>query len=101
MKDTHSAVRLEEEEFIAVTKDLFDLSLSDNRNNELDEFPPRTKWSVMRRFNLQNSPLRGGFCFSITLPRIWLGCAMAYYKARIEVWCDWNPAERGALQISF
>ena len=47
----------------------------------------------MRRFNLQNSPLRGGFCFSITLPRIWLGCAMAYYKARIEVWCDWNPAE--------
>ena len=35
MKDTHSAVRLEEEEFIAVAKDLFDLSLSDNRNNEL------------------------------------------------------------------
>ena len=26
MKDTHSAVRLEEEEFIAATKDLFDLS---------------------------------------------------------------------------
>ena len=21
------------------------------------------------------------------------GCAMAYYKVRIEVWCDWNPAE--------
>jgi len=21
------------------------------------------------------------------------GSAMAYYKVRIEVWCDWNPAE--------
>src|SRR5216683_157972 len=21
------------------------------------------------------------------------GGAMAYYKVRIEVWCDWNPAE--------
>ena len=41
----------------------------------------------------QNSPLRGCFCFLITLPRIWPGCAMAYYKVRIEVWCDWNPAE--------
>jgi len=23
----------------------------------------------------------------------WGGGAMAYYKVRIEVWCDWNPAE--------
>jgi hypothetical protein len=23
----------------------------------------------------------------------WGGGAMAYYKFRIEVWCDWNPAE--------
>ena len=34
-------------------------------------------------------------CFLVldTLPRIGWGCAMAYYKVRIEVWCDWNPAE--------
>jgi hypothetical protein len=25
-------------------------------------------------------------------PVAW-GWAMAYYKVRIEVWCDWNPAE--------
>jgi hypothetical protein len=24
---------------------------------------------------------------------MWLGGAMAYYKVRIEVWCDWNPAD--------
>jgi hypothetical protein len=24
---------------------------------------------------------------------LYAGGAMAYYKVRIEVWCDWNPAE--------
>jgi hypothetical protein len=38
-------------------------------------------------------PLAGLFLFLDTLPRIWPGRAMAYYKVRIEVWCDWNPAE--------
>ena len=28
------------------------------------------------------------------------GCAMAYYKVRIEVWCDWNPAESDLEDIS-
>ena len=37
--------------------------------------------------------LVGLFLFLDTLPRICRGCAMAYYKVRIEVWCDWNPAE--------
>lgn len=25
---------------------------------------------------------------------------MAYYKARIEVWCDWNPAEGDVEEIA-
>ena len=25
---------------------------------------------------------------------------MAYYKVRIEVWCDWNPAESDLDDIS-
>ena len=37
--------------------------------------------------------LTGLFLFLGTFPRIWLGVWMAYYKVRIEVWCDWNPAE--------
>ena len=24
---------------------------------------------------------------------------MAYYKVRIEVWCDWNPAESDVEEI--
>jgi hypothetical protein len=28
------------------------------------------------------------------------GGAMAYYKVRIEVWCDWNPAESDLEEIS-
>jgi hypothetical protein len=30
------------------------------------------------------------------------GMAMAYYKVRIEVWCDWNQAESdlGAKSLS-
>ena len=24
---------------------------------------------------------------------------MAYYKSRIEVWCDWNPAESDLKEI--
>jgi hypothetical protein len=28
------------------------------------------------------------------------GCAMAYYKVRIEVWCDWNPAESDLEDIA-
>ena len=35
----------------------------------------------------------GLFLVLDTLHRICRGCAMAYYKVRIEVWCDWNPAE--------
>ena len=27
--------------------------------------------------------------------------AMAYYKVRIEVWCDWNPAESDLEEIAF
>jgi hypothetical protein len=25
---------------------------------------------------------------------------MAYYKVRIEVWCDWNPAESDVEEIA-
>jgi hypothetical protein len=25
---------------------------------------------------------------------------MAYYKVRIEVWCDWNPAESDLAEIA-
>jgi hypothetical protein len=25
---------------------------------------------------------------------------MAYYKVRIEVWCDWNPAESNLEEIA-
>jgi hypothetical protein len=39
MKDTHSAVRLEEEEFIAVAKDLFDLSFESARRFYLEGQP--------------------------------------------------------------
>jgi hypothetical protein len=28
------------------------------------------------------------------------GCGMAYYKVRIEVWCDWNPAESDLEDIA-
>jgi hypothetical protein len=28
------------------------------------------------------------------------GGAMAYYKVRIEVWCDWNPAESDLEDIA-
>jgi hypothetical protein len=27
------------------------------------------------------------------------GTVMAYYKVRIEVWCDWNPAESDLEEI--
>jgi len=27
------------------------------------------------------------------------GAVMAYYKVRIEVWCDWNPAESDLEEI--
>jgi hypothetical protein len=30
----------------------------------------------------------------------WGGGAMAYYKVRIEVWCDWNPAESDLEEIA-
>jgi hypothetical protein len=30
----------------------------------------------------------------------WGGGAMAYYKVRIEVWCDWNPAESDLEDIA-
>jgi len=32
--------------------------------------------------------------------RIWRGCVMAFYKVRIEVWCDWNPAESDLDEIA-
>ena len=35
-----------------------------------------------------------------TLQPICRGCAMAYYKVRIEVWCDWNPAESDLEDIA-
>ena len=38
-------------------------------------------------------PFRGCFCFLVHFRVYGWGCAMAYYKVRIEVWCDWNPAE--------
>jgi hypothetical protein len=28
------------------------------------------------------------------------GGAMAHYKVRIEVWCDWNPAEGDLEEIA-
>ena len=36
----------------------------------------------------------------IGVPRTWPGGAMAYYKVRIEVWCDWNPAESDLEDIA-
>jgi hypothetical protein len=42
--------------------------------------------------DLQDSPT-GLFLVLDTLPLRPEGGAMAYYKVRIEVWCDWNPAE--------
>jgi len=42
---------------------------------------------------LLHSSARGCFCFLIHFRVYGRGCAMAYYKVRIEVWCDWNPAE--------
>jgi len=27
------------------------------------------------------------------------GAVMAYYKVRIEVWCDWNPGESDLEEI--
>jgi hypothetical protein len=35
----------------------------------------------------------GCLCFLVHFRVYGWGCAMAYYKVRIEVWCDWNPAE--------
>ena len=49
---------------------------------------------------LQNSPLRGCFCFLIHSSLYAGGGAMAYYKVRIEVWCDWNPAESDLDEIA-
>jgi hypothetical protein len=38
-------------------------------------------------------PRRTVFVFLVHFRVYGWGCAMAYYKVRIEVWCDWNPAE--------
>jgi hypothetical protein len=35
----------------------------------------------------------GGEVAERTIRTDWREGAMAYYKVRIEVWCDWNPAE--------
>ena len=43
----------------------------------------------------------GGDGVKITMQTpTWGGGAMAYYKVRIEVWCDWNPAESDLEEIS-
>jgi hypothetical protein len=45
--------------------------------------------------------LAGLFLFLGTLPLIRPGGGpMAYYKVRIEVWCDWNPGESDLDDIS-
>ena len=44
--------------------------------------------------------LAGLFLFIDTLHPMMLGCAMAYYKVRIEVWCDWNPGESDLEDIA-
>jgi hypothetical protein len=44
--------------------------------------------------------LAGLFLFLDTLPLVWSeGGPMAYYKVRIEIWCDWNPAESDVEEI--
>jgi hypothetical protein len=46
---------------------------------------------VTLRYAAASAP--GCFCFLIHFRVYGWGCAMAYYKVRIEVWCDWNPAD--------
>jgi hypothetical protein len=42
----------------------------------------------------------GCFCFLVHFRVYGRGCVMAYYKVRIEVWCDWNPAESDLEDIA-
>src|SRR5207248_478816 len=45
------------------------------------------------RSRRQKQSRAGLFLFSWYTSAYIAGGAMAYYKVRIEVWCDWNPAE--------
>jgi len=55
---------------------------------------------ILGKSDQQNSPTRGCFCFLIHFRVYGWGCSMAYYKVRIEVWCDWNPAESDLEDIA-
>lgn len=76
-----------------------------HRNEQLKEF---ILWTKKRRRRTSRSrdttavseanyqetvPCGAAFCFLIHFRVYGRGCAMAYYKVRIEVWCDWNPAD--------
>jgi len=51
-------------------------------------------WASQRsKYRLQMVPCRTAFVFLVHFRVCGRGCVMAYYKVRIEVWCDWNPAE--------
>jgi hypothetical protein len=53
----------------------------------------RAAFAVSRRYNFRRhkGPVEG--CCGWKVP-------MAYYKVRIEVWCDWNPAESDLADIA-
>ena len=53
----------------------------------------RVAWVHPQVRRLPHTSAPGWFCFLGTLPRIWLWVCDGVFKVRIEVWCDWNPAE--------
>ena len=57
-------------------------------------------WVHPRIRRLLHTSAPGCFCFLIHSTLYCRGCAMAYYKVRIEVWCDWNPAESDLEDIA-
>jgi hypothetical protein len=50
--------------------------------------------------NYQEQSLAGLFLFLDTLHPICRGCAMAYYKVLIEIWCDWDPRKSDLKEIA-
>ena len=59
----------------------------------------RVAWVHPQIRRLLHTP-RGPFVSWYTSAYMAGGCAMAYYKVRIEVWCDWNPAESDLEDIA-
>jgi hypothetical protein len=48
----------------------------------------------------KNSSVRGCFCFLVHFRVYGRGCAMAYYKMLIEVWCDFDPRKSDLKEIA-